>query len=77
VAWFYEIRSSNNAVLKRDSGFATQDTAKPAGCADAKEMKNSRLRLKGNDFGGQARRPDRPDVGAVMVGQNADKPTRY
>jgi len=28
MAWFYEIRSSNNAVLKRDGGFATQDAAK-------------------------------------------------
>jgi hypothetical protein len=25
MAWFYEIRSSNNAVMKRDGGFATQD----------------------------------------------------
>jgi len=24
MAWFYEIRSSNNAVLKRDGGFATK-----------------------------------------------------
>jgi hypothetical protein len=30
MAWFYEIRSSNNAVLKRDGGFATQDAAKTA-----------------------------------------------
>jgi len=30
VAWFYEIRSSTNAVLKRDDGFATQDAAKIA-----------------------------------------------
>jgi hypothetical protein len=28
MAFFYEIRSSNNAVLKRDGGFATQDAAK-------------------------------------------------
>jgi hypothetical protein len=28
MAWFYEIRSSNNAALKRDGGFATQDAAK-------------------------------------------------
>jgi hypothetical protein len=31
VAWFYEIRSSNNTVLKRDGGFFTQDVAKIAG----------------------------------------------
>jgi hypothetical protein len=42
MAWFYEIRSSNNAVLKRDGGFATQDAATAAGRADAKKMKNSR-----------------------------------
>jgi hypothetical protein len=42
MAWFYEIRSSNNAVLKRDGGFATQDAATTAGRADAKKMKNSR-----------------------------------
>ena len=33
MAWFYEIRGSDNAVLKRDGGFATQDGAK---IADAK-----------------------------------------
>ena len=64
VAWFYEIRSSNNAVLKRDGGFATQDAAKTAGREDAKKMKNSR-------------QPDRPDVERIMVGQNTEKPTRY
>jgi len=63
MAWFYEIRSSNNAVLKRDGGFATQDAAKTAGREDAKKMKNSR-------------QPHRPDVGALMVGQNTEKPTR-
>ena len=64
MAWFYEIRSSNNTVLKRDAGFATQDAAKTAGREDAKRMKN-------------ARRPGWPDVGRIMVGQNAEKPTRY
>ena len=63
MAWFYEIRSSNNAVLKRDGGFATQDAAKTAGREDAKRMKNSR-------------QPNRPDVGTLMVGQNTEKPTR-
>ncbi len=28
LAYFYEIRSSNNTVLKRDGGFASQDAAK-------------------------------------------------
>jgi hypothetical protein len=64
VAWFYEIRSSNNALLKRDGGFATQDAAKTAGREDAKRMRNSH-------------QPDRPEVGRIMVGQNAEKATRY
>ena len=63
MAWFYEIRSSNNAVLKRDGGFATQDAAKAAGREDAKKIRNSR-------------QPDRPKVGTLMVGQNTEKPTR-
>ncbi len=64
MSWFYEIRSSTNTVLKRDGGFATQDAAKTAGREDAKKMRNMR-------------QPNRPDVGRIMVGQNADKPTRY
>lgn len=64
MAWFYEIRSSNNAVLKRDGGFATQDAAKIAGRADAKKMKN-------------LRQPDRSDIGRILVGQNTEKATRY
>ncbi len=64
MAWFYEIRSSTNTLLKRDVGFATQDAAKIAGREDAKKMKN-------------ARQPDTPDVGRILVGQNAEKATRY
>lgn len=64
MAFFYEIRSADNTVLKRNGGFATQVAAKIAGRADAKKMKNSR-------------QPDRPDVERVMVGQNTEKPTRY
>jgi len=63
MAWFYEIRSSNNTVLKRDGGFATQDAAKAAGREDAKKMKIMR-------------QPDRPDVERIMVGQNTERPTR-
>jgi hypothetical protein len=59
IAWFYEIRGSDSAVLKRDSGFATQDAAKIVGRADAKENKNSRQ-----------------PVERILVGQNAEKPTR-
>jgi hypothetical protein len=64
MSFFYEIRSSDNAVLKRDGGFATQDAAKIAGREDAKKMKN-------------LRQPNRPEVGRIMVGQNAEKSTRY
>jgi hypothetical protein len=64
MAWFYEIRSSDNAVLKRDGGFPTQDAAKIAGREDAKKMKNTR-------------QPVRPDVGRILVGQNAEKATPY
>jgi hypothetical protein len=63
MAWFYEIRSSENVVLKRDGGFASQDAAKIAGRTDAKQMKNSR-------------QPNRPHVGAILVGQNTEKPTQ-
>ncbi len=64
MAWFYEIRNSNNAVPKPEGGFATQDAAKIAGRADAKKMKN-------------LPQPGKPDVGPILVGQNAEKPTRY
>jgi hypothetical protein len=39
MAWFYEIRGSNNIRLKREGGFATQDAAKIAGRVDAKKIK--------------------------------------
>jgi hypothetical protein len=64
MTWFYEIRSSDNAVLKPDGGFPTQNAAKIAGREDAKKMKNTR-------------QPVRPDVGRILVGQNAEKATRY
>jgi hypothetical protein len=64
MAYFYEVRSADNAVLKRDGGFASQDAAKMAAREDAKKLKNSR-------------QPDRPKVGNIMVGQNTEKPTRY
>jgi hypothetical protein len=64
MAWFYEIRNSDDAVLKRDGGFATLDAAKTAGREDARKMKN-------------IRQPDRPDVERILVGQNTEKATRY
>jgi type IV pilus assembly protein PilA len=63
MAYFYEIRSSDNTLLKRDGGFASQDAAKTAAREDAKKMENMR-------------QSDRPDVGRIMVGQNAEKATR-
>ncbi len=30
IAYFYEIRSADNTVLKRDGGFTSQDAAKMA-----------------------------------------------
>jgi hypothetical protein len=63
MSFFYEIRSADNAVLKRDGGFASQDAAKMAARDDAKKMKNMR-------------QPDRPDVERIMVGQNKEEATR-
>lgn len=60
MAFFYEIRSADNTVLKRDGGFASQDAAKLAAREDAKKMRN-------------IRRPDRPEVGRILVGQNTEK----
>ena len=64
MAFFYEIRNADNTVLKRDGGFATQDAAKIAGREDARKMKNSC-------------QPDTLDVGRILVGQDAEKATRY
>ena len=64
MSFFYEIRSTDNTVLKRNSGFPTQDAAKIAGLEDARKMKNSR-------------QSDRTDVGRILVGQNSEKATRY
>jgi hypothetical protein len=63
MSYFYEIRSADSTVLKRDGGFATQDAAKTAGREDAKKIKYSR-------------QPGRHDVERILVGQNADKATR-
>jgi hypothetical protein len=63
MAFFYEIRSTTDTVLKRSGGFDSQDAAKMAAREDTKKMKNSR-------------QPDRQDVGRIMVGRDAVKPTR-
>jgi hypothetical protein len=54
MAWFYEIRNSDSAVLKRNGGFANQDATKEA--ARAKKMKS-------------APKPVRPEVARILVGQ--------
>jgi len=63
MSFFYEIRSADNTVLKRDGGFATRDAAKAAARDDAKKMKNSSRQAS-------------PDVGRILVGQNTEKPRR-
>jgi hypothetical protein len=62
--YFYEIRSADNTVLKRDGGFASQDAAKMAARDDAKKMKN-------------AARQAGPNVGRILVGQNMQEATRH
>jgi hypothetical protein len=61
MAFFYEIRSANNTVLKRDGGFATLNAAKTAGRADAKKIKNSRQRDAPNVRGAFLVPPRLPD----------------
>jgi hypothetical protein len=68
VAWFYEIRSSNNALLKRDGGFPTADAAKVAARDDAKRDDAKKMT--------NASKPNRLDVGRILVGQNNEQPTR-
>ena len=63
MAYFYEIRSSDNTVLKRTGGYPDREAATEAARADAKKMKNSH-------------QPDRPKVGNIMVGQNMEEATR-
>jgi hypothetical protein len=64
MAFFYEIRSADNTLLKRDGGFASQDAAKMAARDDAKKMK-------------VATRSERQDVGRILLGQNKEEATRY
>jgi len=44
MAFFYEIRSADNTVLKRDDGFASRMQRRWQRERDAKKMKNSRQR---------------------------------
>ena len=63
MSYFYEIRSPDNSVLKRNGGFATVDAAKIAAREDAKKMKDGPKAV-------------RPEVGRILVGQKAEKATR-
>jgi hypothetical protein len=77
MAFFYEIRSADNTLLKRDGGFASQDAAKIAARDDAKKMKNMRRPPAcpaGRDRPASA---GKPDVGRILVGQNTERATRY
>jgi hypothetical protein len=63
MAWFYEIRKLNNTLLKRESGFSTQEAAKFAVRADVKNIKKSQQLGMSH-------------IGTMLVGQNAEMPTR-
>jgi hypothetical protein len=63
MAWFYEIRSSDEAVLKRDCGFANPDAAKIAAREEVKKIKAARL--MGD-----------PVVGRITIGHKAENATR-
>lgn len=47
MAWFYEIRDSNNVVAKTMNGFATRTEAMSAGRKKARELKASGMLLSG------------------------------
>jgi hypothetical protein len=61
IAYFYEIRSADNTVLKRTGGYPDREAATEAARADAKRLKAV---------------PKPPPVGRILVGQNAEKATR-
>jgi hypothetical protein len=63
MAWFYEIRDSNNIVAETGKGFATHNAAIAAGRKKARELKAS-----GSFPGG--------GVGSVGTGQDSEMPTR-
>jgi hypothetical protein len=55
IAFFYEIRSPDNTVLKRDGGFPDRETATEAAREDAKRMRAV---------------PKPPQAGRILVSQN-------
>ena len=63
MAWFYEIRTPQESVLKREGGFSSADAAKTAVRADAKRLK-------------ACWQPGEPQVGQLLIGQNMEKANR-
>ena len=63
MAWFYEIRDSNNAVAETGKSFATHKAAMAAGRKRARE-----LRAAGSLPGGGG--------GTVRAGQDSEGPTQ-
>jgi hypothetical protein len=63
MAWFYEIRDSNNVVAETGKGFATDKAAMTAGRKKARELKAA-----GSLPGG--------GVGTVGTGQDSEALTR-
>ena len=60
IAWFYEIRSSIDTVLKRDGGYPDREAATVAAREDAKKLKLSKhLGV--------------PMVGKILVGQTGER----
>jgi hypothetical protein len=51
----------SNTIFNQDNGFPTQHAAKIVGREEAKKTRNMR----------------QPYIGRIMVGQNAEKATRY
>ena len=60
MAYFYEIRTSDNTVLKRDGGYPDREAATEAARADAKRLKAV---------------PKPPTLGRILVGQNGGWPS--
>jgi hypothetical protein len=63
MAWFYEIRDSNNVVTETGKGFATHYAAIAAGRKKARELKASGALPDGR-------------FGTVGTGQYSEGPTR-
>lgn len=64
MAFFYEIGTDDDSVLKRTVVSPDREAATIAARADAKKIKNSA-------------QPGRAGIGQILVGQNTEKSTRY